>query len=369
MPAALLRKTEYRGIRAVQIPLAGRHEYFITAAWNGTGAPSDIHRTIAEYLRGENARLVSVTRFTQQSCLKEAAEGIEALGAPQWPDTLVLGDETDRRLGILAWAVSGVDTAPVRAGNKILGTVFEDEDARYCRLGGVLPESAGASDSDQAAQVFDQIEEALIAAGMDFGNVIRTWFFNRGILDWYGGFNRVRSDFFAKRGVFGQRVPASTGVGGWNAAGAALINETFAVQPKSNAVRAEAVPSPLQCPALQYGSSFNRAAMLTEPGCRRLFISGTASIDAEGNTIHVGDIGGQIDWTMRVVRGILASKGMDWENVVQSTAYFRHLAEAPAFDRWLETHHLGGMPVIVTQNTVCRGDLLFELEATAIAGA
>lgn len=47
---------------------------------------------------------------------------------------------------------------------------------------------------------------------MDFSHVIRTWFYNNRLLDWYEEFNRARDTFFESRGVFDRLVPASTGL-------------------------------------------------------------------------------------------------------------------------------------------------------------
>ena len=68
---------------------------------------------------------------------------------------------------------------------------------------------------------------------------------------------------------------------------------------------AAAVPSPLQCPALDYGSSFSRAVELVAGDHRRLFVSGTASISPEGHTLHVGDVDAQVARTMEVVEAML----------------------------------------------------------------
>ena len=54
------------------------------------------------------------------------------------------------------------------------------------------------------------------------------------------------------------------------------------------------LPSPLQCPALEYGSSFSRAAELRTPGWRRVVVSGTASILPGSHEVaHVGDVDAQ----------------------------------------------------------------------------
>lgn len=268
--------------------------------------------------------------------------------------------------GIQLHAVGGRPVRPVRLGGQTVGMVFEDEWARYCVLAGLRPADASVSRERQTTAALEVMEAALAGAGMTFANVIRTWFYLDDILDWYGEFNQVRNDFFRRRGVFAGLVPASTGVGGSNAAGTAVVADLVAVEPKHPGVQCFAVPSPLQCPALEYGSSFSRAVEVVTPGQRRLYISGTASIHPDGRTAHVGDAEAQVALTMDVVEAILRSRGMEWADTVRGIGYFKHMADAPLIDAWCAARGLTGWPVIAAKNDICRDDLLFELELDAI---
>jgi hypothetical protein len=63
----------------------------------------------------------------------------------------------------------------------------------------------------------------------------------------------------------------------------------------------------------------------------------------------------------------LASRGFNFSDVTRATAYFKNLQDAPAFDFWRENQGLKPFPLIATQSTICRGELLFEIELDAIA--
>jgi enamine deaminase RidA (YjgF/YER057c/UK114 family) len=202
--------------------------------------------------------------------------------------------------------------------------------------------------------------------GMEFSNVIRTWFYNDNILDWYDGFNKVRNDFFLKKRIFETLLPASTGVGGRNAAGTALAGGLLAVVPLDKAVRAAAVPSPLQDSATEYGSSFSRAVELALPDHSRLYVSGTASIDPTGRTAHAGDPEAQVKLTMEVVYTILKSRGMGWDNAKRALAYFKHAKDAPIFQKYCTQNNLRQFPAVIVENDICRDELLFEIEVDAI---
>ena len=58
-------------------------------------------------------------------------------------------------------------------------------------------------------------------------------------------------------------------------------------------------------------------------GLTILLISGTASIDEHGNSIHTGDFRAQMRRTLRNITGLLASEGASWHDIVRTTCYLR----------------------------------------------
>jgi len=248
-----------------------------------------------------------------------------------------------------------------------LGSAFEDEHARYCFLGNLASLDVTRPRPDQLRDTFELMEATLGDRGMGFEHVVRTWLYIDDILDWYDELNQVRNSFFGERSVFERMMPASTGIGVSNPAGSAIVAECIAMEPKGAAVAVHDVPSPLQCEASDYRSSFSRAAEVVAHDHRRLYVSGTASIARGGETIYVGDVEAQIAHTMDVVKAILESKGMDWSNLTRGLAYFRDIDDLPIFDLYCEKHGVPRGVLLETPAIVCRADLLFELEANAIA--
>jgi enamine deaminase RidA (YjgF/YER057c/UK114 family) len=198
---------------------------------------------------------------------------------------------------------------------------------------------------------------------MHFGHVVRTWFYNDRILDWYDAFNHVRTEFFRRHGI--TRMPASTGVGAANPSGSALVAKALAVLPKSDAATIRPVESPLQCDAFAYGSAFSRAMEVATTVARTIYVSGTASIAPGGKTIYAGSTLRQIDTTMEVVDALLANAGMTLADTTRAIAYFRHAADMHLWDEYRRARRLPEIPVIVTQCDICRDDLLFEIELDA----
>ena len=227
------------------------------------------------------------------------------------------------------------------------------------------PADKGLSRPDQTRAAIEDLQKILAHAGFDPADTVRTWFFLDKILSWYDEFNAARTKIYSDIKFRTGSLPASTGVGAKNPAGAALALAAWAFRPVEKNSRAGEVASPRQCPAPAYGSSFSRAMEISANGGRRLFISGTASIAPDGKTLWSGDVRKQVDTTMEVVEAILNARQFAFSDITRATAYFRRAADAGAFAGWLAAHDLTAMPVVSAQCDICRDDLLFEIEAEA----
>lgn len=248
------------------------------------------------------------------------------------------------------------------------GVVTEDEWGRYALLKGVLPDQVSASPHEQAASAFAALERELADAGFEFSDVVRTWIYADRILDWYDDFNRVRNAFFTSHGVYDRYVPASTGIGWTGDSGARIVLGAFAARAKKpGLLEFEALPSPLQCAALEYGSSFSRAAEVRTPAWKRVIVSGTASIKPNSHDVaHVGDIDAQIECTMNAVAAIYESRGMSLKDVSGALVYLKEERFRSSWEAWLDAHPeypRSHSRAIVAD--VCRDDWLFEIESDA----
>ena len=119
-------------------------------------------------------------------------------------------------------------------------------------------------------------------------------------------------------------------------------------------------------------SSYSRGTRIDLNGLTVLLISGTFSSDEHGNTVHIGDLRGQIRRTLDNISGLLASEGCTWHDVVRTTCYLRDIdrdyadfnEERTAF---YKEQGLDPLPASTgIQAKLCRPDLLVELEAIAI---
>ncbi|RMH03329.1 MAG: RidA family protein [Planctomycetota bacterium] len=120
-------------------------------------------------------------------------------------------------------------------------------------------------------------------------------------------------------------------------------------------------------------SSFTRGLSVNiRAGQRILWISGTASIDDQGRTIHVGDFRAQTWRTFRNITRLLEAEGATWRDIVRTTCYLRDIErDYDEFNkvRTLFYRCLGLDPLPAStgiQARLCRSDLLIEIEAFAV---
>lgn len=297
------------------------------------------------------------------SIINSRSESIPSPLLVQAPDP---GNTESLRFQI--YAVPSECVTPIDQDGRHIGWVYEDDWARYAAMT-LLPGEHAHSGYEQAADVFNRMHEVLLSLGHGFENgfrkVFRTWLFANDILSWYDQLNKARNEFFTKHDIFNHLVPASTGIGAANYHGRAMaVQALAAVELNPDTVIAPG-KSPLQCPALDYKSSFSRAMKILTPDHERLYISGTASIDEHGNTVNLGDTPAQIELTMKVVEAILDHAGMDFANTVTAITYFKHPRDYHLFDEYCSEKALN-LPHIKLHADVCRDDLLFEIELDAV---
>jgi enamine deaminase RidA (YjgF/YER057c/UK114 family) len=116
-------------------------------------------------------------------------------------------------------------------------------------------------------------------------------------------------------------------------------------------------------------SSFSRGMRIDLNGLTILLISGTASIDEHGNTVHIGDFRTQLKRTYHNITGLLEAEGANWHDVVRTTCYLRDIErDYEAFNeertRFFREQGLDPVPASTgIQAILCRPELLIEIEA------
>jgi len=119
-------------------------------------------------------------------------------------------------------------------------------------------------------------------------------------------------------------------------------------------------------------SSFSRGMRIDLDGLVILLISGTASIDEQGATIHIGDIRAQCRRTFQNITALLAAESATWKDVVRTSCYLRDIDRDYALfneerTAFYKEQGLNPLPASTgIQAKLCRPELLVEIEAIAM---
>lgn len=222
----------------------------------------------------------------------------------------------------------------------------------------------GADAYAQAADAFATAERLLARAGMGFRDVVRTWLHLADIGRDYDALNRARRDFFQRRGV--DPRPASTGVQGLP------FPATHAVSLRLDAVQTvrpparRAISTPTLNEAWSYGADFSRGLRVDDGNKVVIYVSGTASIDEAGRTVHTGDLAAQIDRMLHNVDSLLAGQGASFADVVSGIVYLPRPGDIQTLQARCGARGFDGFPCVVVEAPLCRPDLLCEAEAVAV---
>lgn len=116
-------------------------------------------------------------------------------------------------------------------------------------------------------------------------------------------------------------------------------------------------------------SSFSRRMCIDLNGLVILLISGTASIDEHGKSIHIGDIRAQTVRTFQNISALLAVEGATWKDAVRTSCYLRDIdRDYAAFNEvrttFFKQQGVDPLPASTgIQAKLCRPELFVEVEA------
>jgi enamine deaminase RidA (YjgF/YER057c/UK114 family) len=231
------------------------------------------------------------------------------------------------------------------------------------------------SREEQACRMFDRADKILKENSCSYKNVVRTWIYLTEILGWYTEFNKARNAKYSQFGFIPNHsskfetekiyLPASTGISGLNPNNAASVMDILAVIPEAGScVRVEQTSGIKQRSPYHYGSAFSRAMNIRESNYSTILLSGTASIDKEGKTVHSGDIRSQILKTYDIVDALIREEGASLNNICTATVFLKRPEDFEIYQKISEENGFNKIPAVCTVADVCRDDLLFELDAT-----
>lgn len=360
--------------------------FLVASAPEGADAAAtaeDAYAQIAGILREQNLTPVQERIFgcigAEGTILSARRDALTSMGiATHGPLNYLQGHPTrgEGLAGVILRAVANETITTIFDNGIPRGRSWRRNGATFMLLQDLQGQYAGNGDSSPASQAQHAIEQAdriLRAQGASYRNTARTWFYLSNILDWYGEFNRARNAKYAGFDLMptdGERppvLPASTGILADTPGGTACSMDLLAVVPDSSGVpTVHYLSNPGQKDAFKYGSAFSRCAVIRDTDHALLEISGTASIDEAGRSIHLGDIRGQVRCTLDKIAALIVQAGATLQDIVAATVFIKNGEDAPTVRTILAERGLERLPAVYVTADVCRDDLLFEIDAEAI---
>jgi enamine deaminase RidA (YjgF/YER057c/UK114 family) len=236
---------------------------------------------------------------------------------------------------------------------------------RYQMIWGSFRPRAIGSAASQTTDLLQQLEGVAASHGCSLSdNLLRTWFFVRDIDTNYQGLVDARRELFERWGMTGAtHYVASTGIAGEMQRHDEIVAMDALLECGLDPaqIRFMIAESHL-CPTHHYGVTFERGTRTTYGDRTHYFISGTASIDKDGQILHEGDLDAQIERTCENIEALLSNQGVHLTDLKQAVVYLRDSSDGARARMLLASLLPVSVPYIVVEGRVCRPGWLVEIE-------
>jgi enamine deaminase RidA (YjgF/YER057c/UK114 family) len=221
----------------------------------------------------------------------------------------------------------------------------------------------------QTADIFRTFSDLLRRHDMNvYDNAVRTWVYVRDIDNHYQGMVEARKAWFHHHGLTPKtKYIASTGIEGSCFEVNTLVSFdclSIGGLRKEQFVRMEALDH--LSPTIKYGVTFERGMRIRFGDRSHLYLSGTASIDRDGNVMHVADVRSQTERTLENIRALLAPHDATLRDLAYLIVYLRNFKDQHRVLEVMERELPPDLPVLMTVGPVCRPSWLVEFEGVAI---
>lgn len=219
----------------------------------------------------------------------------------------------------------------------------------------------------QTANIFRLLSEKLTSLGTSIAeDVLRTWIYAPHLDADYPGIVKARNELFDSINLTqNTHYIASTGIqGGSGSRFARVFMDAYALTgPGRGNIRYIQAPDHMS-PTHTYGVAFERATAVEMGTTDFLFISGTASIDKNGEIVNPGDVEKQTERTLQNISALLDVAGFTPQDLSSFIVYLRDATDCALVKPYIE-HYAKALPTIYVKAPVCRPGWLIEIEATA----
>lgn len=229
-------------------------------------------------------------------------------------------------------------------------------------------ESATLGAKEQTELCFQKHIQWLNQKGLSLkDNCMRTWLYVRDIDRNYADVMKGRNAVFAEEGLTTDtHFIASTGIEGNDKHASTVIAIDFfsVCGDQDLCVKYLQAPEYLN-PTYQYGVAFERGTSYHVDDQHHLLLSGTASINKEGECIFVGDVERQAERMLLNMEKLLNADGSSLADMRYLLVYLRDLSDYNVINHYI-SQTFTNIPVLFLQAPVCRPAWLIEAEGEAV---
>jgi enamine deaminase RidA (YjgF/YER057c/UK114 family) len=355
------------------------HFFVITAPGN-IGLAQQIEHIEANYAAKIRALgLSSQTAVFRRIFLSDVSNQIEAVGQSQLardsqdhPVAVSIIQQAPMSCAKIAFLAYHIESKKPLESRRLSPShvLIQKNGLKYLWSTNLSAQDSGKSLSvgEQTRRVFAGLISGLCAAGGDlYNNCVRTWVFVRDIDIFYQGMVNERRALFFEQGLNGNtHFIASTGIEGTGT----YLNDMVSMDAYSIlGLQPEQISYlndfGMLCSANKYNVTFERGTRVSYADRAHYFISGTASVDKQGNTLHLGNILKQLDRTLENMRSLLKAGKASLSDMMYLIVYLRDLSDFDCVKKRLR-ERFPLVPTIFVQAAVCRPEWLIEIEGVAI---
>jgi enamine deaminase RidA (YjgF/YER057c/UK114 family) len=221
----------------------------------------------------------------------------------------------------------------------------------------------------QTSDVFNDLLGVLKRTGGTLAdNCVRTWIYMKDVDVFYRGMVNSRRTLFTHHGLTEDtHYIASTGIKGCcEHQFDLLLMDAYSIIGMLPKQMTYLNDFDYLCATHDYNVTFERGTRIAYADRAHHYISGTASIDKLGNTIHLGDVMAQLDLALVNVDVLLKSGDACLDDMMYLIVYLRDAGDRARVQSAL-ADRLPNLPVVIVEGAVCRPEWLIEIEGVAIA--
>jgi enamine deaminase RidA (YjgF/YER057c/UK114 family) len=245
------------------------------------------------------------------------------------------------------------------------------EHGNYQMVWGSFRPRNSAGSAAQTTELLQQLEGVAASHGASLSDhLLRTWFFVRDIDTHYKGLVEARRALFETWGMTSAtHYVSSTGIAGEMQRHDEVVAMDAWLECGLDPAQIRFMTAEANlCPTHRYGVTFERGTRISYGDRTHHLISGTASIDQNGDILHEGDFDKQVERTLENIEALLSQQGAHLSDLKQAVVYLRDASDGARARGLLRSLLPSSVPFIVVEGRVCRPGWLVEIEGIAGLG-